>query len=398
MLLYQPVDPGRDRVVAQYLQSLENQGFSQRNQSLWLQTTDRLLTNHQGQQLRTPASLTKVATTLAALQAWGATHRFTTEVLAEGIVQNNVLQGNLILKTEGDPLFVDTEGIAIAQKLNQLGLRSVSGNLIIQGPLTLNFNQDPQQAGERLKRLFNYKTWTPDILKAYNWIPRGTPQPILQIAGSVQIAPELSTGTETKLLQHQSLPVIELLRLMNIYSSNELAEWMTNQIGGSSTLETAARQTGRIHSKELRLQNGSGLGQTNQFSARAAVGLFQGVQQALQQQNLSLGDAFPVMGRDRGTVEKRKLPIGTAVKTGTLWNTSALVGVLPTQKQGAVWFAIMNRGDDYTEGFRRAQDELLQSLVKTWGKSNAQPTAAPPTDPQRYQTVDRYLYDYFWSH
>jgi D-alanyl-D-alanine carboxypeptidase/D-alanyl-D-alanine-endopeptidase (penicillin-binding protein 4) len=398
MLLHQPVDPGRDKVVRQYLQSLENQGFSQQNQSLWLQTSDQLLAQHQGQQLRTPASLTKVATTLAALQTWGATHRFTTEIFAKGVIQNNVLQGNLILKTEGDPLFVDTEGIAIAQQLNQLGLQGVSGDLVIQGPLTLNFDKDPQQAGERLKRLFNRAAWTPDILKAYSWMPRGTPQPQVQIAGTVQMVSTPPPRTETSLLKHQSLPIIELLRLMNIYSSNEIAEWLTEQMGGSSTLETAANQTGRIYPKEMRLQNGSGLGQTNQFSARAAVGLFQGVQQVLQQQNLTLEDAFPIMGRDRGTVEKRKLPILTTVKTGTLWNTSALVGVLPTQKQGPVWFAIMNRGDDYTDGFRRAQDELLQSLVKTWGKTNAQPKAAPPTDPQRYQSVDRYLYDYFWSH
>jgi serine-type D-Ala-D-Ala carboxypeptidase/endopeptidase (penicillin-binding protein 4) len=398
LLLHQPVDPGRDKVVTQYFQSLKNQGFSQQNQSLWLQTSDQLLAQHQGQHLRTPASLTKVATTLAALQTWGATHRFPTEILAEGVIQNNVLQGNLILKTEGDPLFVDTEGIAIAQQLNQLGLRGVSGDLVIQGPLTLNFNQDAQQSGERLKRLFNHKTWTSDMVKAYQWMPKGAPQPTMQITGSVQTAPDFSVGTETKVLQHQSLPVIELLRLMNIYSSNEIAEWFTQQMGGSSTLETAALQTARIHPKELRLQNGSGLGQTNQFSARAAVGLFQGVQQALQRQNLSLADAFPVMGRDRGTVEKRKMPAYTTVKTGTLWNTSALVGVLPTQKQGWVWFAIMNRGDDSTEGFRRSQDELLQSLVKTWGQTNVQPKAAPLSEPQRYQTVDRYLYDYFWSH
>jgi serine-type D-Ala-D-Ala carboxypeptidase/endopeptidase (penicillin-binding protein 4) len=163
MLLHQPMDPNRDKVVRQYLQSLANQGFSQQNQSLWLQTSDQLLVQHQGQQLRTPASLTKVVTTLAALQTWGATHRFTTEIFAEGVIQNNVLQGNLILKTGGDPLFVDTEGIAIAQQLNQLGLRGVSGDLVIQGPLTLNFEKDPQQAGERLKRLFNRAAWTPDI-------------------------------------------------------------------------------------------------------------------------------------------------------------------------------------------------------------------------------------------
>jgi serine-type D-Ala-D-Ala carboxypeptidase/endopeptidase (penicillin-binding protein 4) len=397
LLLQQPMDPGRDKVIAQYLTSLENQGFSRQNQSLWLQTTDQLLTNHQGQQLRTPASLTKVATTLAALQTWGATHRFTTEILAEGTIENNILQGNLILKTEGDPLFVDTEVIAIATKLNQLGLQGVSGDLVIQGPLVINFNQDAQQAGERLKQLFNRATWTPEMVNAYSWMPKGSVQPKLAVAGAVQIAPAVSAGTETKLLQHQSLPVIELLRLMNIYSSNEIAKWLTEQMGGSSILASAAIQTNRIYPTELRLENGSGLGQANQLSARASVGLLQGVQQLLKRQNLSLESAFPVMGRDRGTVEKRKLPPRSTVKTGTLWNTSALVGVLPTQKYGPVWFAIMNRGDDHTEGFRRAQDEFLQSLAKTWGGSTAQATTAhPPIDPQRYQTVDRYLYDRFW--
>jgi D-alanyl-D-alanine carboxypeptidase/D-alanyl-D-alanine-endopeptidase (penicillin-binding protein 4) len=397
-LVRQPTDPVRDKLVAQYLQNLQQQGFSSRNQSLWIQTEDQLLVNHQGARLQTPASLTKVATSLAALKTWGATHRFSTEIMTDGVVLNGVLRGNLIVKTEGDPLFVDTDAIALAHQLHRLGLRTVSGDLVIEGPFTMNFGKDSQQSGERLKKAFNRTSWTPDILKAYGWMPKRTPQPTLTIAGSVQIDAGRLTGLEKTLIQHRSLPMAELLRLMNIYSSNELAEWFADQMGGADPLSTIALQTGRIAPRELRLVNGSGLGQENQFSARAAVGLLQAVQQVLRQQNLTLTDLFPVMGRDRGTVEKRKLPPATAVKTGTLWNTSALVGVLPTRKQGLVWFAIMNRGDDYTEGFRRSQDSFLQSLGKTWGLSTHQGTTYTFAEPQRYQTVDQYLHDFFWTH
>ena len=80
-------------------------------------------------------------------------------------------------------------------------------------------------------------------------------------------------------------------------------------------------------------------------------------------------------GRDKGTVEYRQLPKATLIKTGTLWNVSALVGVVPTRKFDTVCFAIVNNSTvDHVWGFREQQDQFVQALNRTLGT----PTPLPP--------------------
>ncbi len=78
-------------------------------------------------------------------------------------------------------------------------------------------------------------------------------------------------------------------------------------------------------------------------------------------------DVFPVSGLDKdGTMWGRHIPLGTAIKTGTLRDVSALAGVMPTRDRGLIWFTIINRGSD-VYGFRQQQDELLKRLSQQWG-------------------------------
>lgn len=380
----QPTDANRDRLVDAYLSGLEQQGMAAKQQGLWLQTDEDLLVDHQGQQLQTPASLTKVATTLAALKTWGATHQFKTEVWATGSVSNGVLKGDLHVQGGGDPLFVTDEAIALAANLNTLGIRKITGQLIVSGAFTFNLDTNLQTAGEQLK-----STWA-------------NAKPSVAIEGSVvsQAPPENQVGQP--LVSHLSLPLVNILKMMNVYSSNRIAEALTQQLSGAEVLQKIALETGRIAPQEILLKNGSGLGQENKLSPRAVVGLFQAVQAELQGQKLALGDVFPVMGQDHGTVKERNLPAATIVKTGTLWNTSGLAGVLQTQRYGTVWFAMMNSGNDFTDGFRKEQDSFLKRLAQQWGGevTPSQTTAlqGDSITAQRRQKIDRFMQDDFLSH
>ncbi len=380
----QPPDAQRDRLVGSYLSGLGQQGMVAQKQGLWLQTDEDLLVDHRGQQLQTPASLTKVATTLAALKTWGATHQFKTELWATGSVSDGVLKGDLHLQGNGDPLFVTTEAIALATQLNTLGIRKITGQLIISGAFAFNLDTNLQTAGEQLKA-----TWA-------------AAKPSVVIEGSVvsQAQPESHVGRP--LLSHTSLPVADILKMMNVYSSNRIAEALTAQMGGAEVLQKIALETGRIAPQEILLKNGSGLGQDNKLSPRAVVGLFQAVQVELQRHQLGLGNVFPVMGQDQGTVKERKMPATTIVKTGTLWNISGLAGVLQTQRYGTVWFAVMNSGNDFTDEFRKEQDNFLKRLAQHWGGEVA--LAKPnliqgdPVAVQRLQRIGQFMQDDFLSH
>jgi serine-type D-Ala-D-Ala carboxypeptidase/endopeptidase (penicillin-binding protein 4) len=400
----QPTDLKRDQLVKTYVSSLAQQGFAANNQGIWIQTTDDLLANHQGRTLQTPASLTKVATTLAALKTWGPKHQFQTQIQAAGqMLDEGVLQGDLLIQCDGDPLLATSEAIAIGNRLNQLGLRKVTGNLIVGGPLSVNFSQDLVTGGDRLKQIWNSPQWTPEIEQVYGWMPKGTPKPNLLIEGGSQEASPLAQRAGKPLLNHASLPLSDLLKYMNVYSNNHMAEWFADRVGGPEVIRNIAIQTGRLSPKEIILKNGSGLEQKNKLSPRAVVGLFQSIQAELQPHRLTLKNLFPVMGQDKGTVEKRYMPAATVVKTGTLWNTSGLAGMIQTQRYGPVWFAVMNRGEDYTDGFRNAQDRFLQSLVDYWGSDlGSTPLPDPPVADlasiQRHRVLDRFMQNDYLSH
>jgi D-alanyl-D-alanine carboxypeptidase/D-alanyl-D-alanine-endopeptidase (penicillin-binding protein 4) len=380
----QPIDAKRDRWVDSYLSGLAQQGMAAQQQGLWFQTAEDLLVDHQGQQLQTPASLTKVATTLAALKTWGATHQFKTQVWATGSVRDGVLTGDLHIQGGGDPLFVTDEAIALAANLNTLGIRKITGQLIVSGAFAFNLDTNLQTAGEQIKATWNASN------------------PSVVIEGSVVGQAQSESQVGQPLISHASLPLAEILKMMNVYSSNRIAEALTQQLGGAEVLQKIALETGRIAPQEILLKNGSGLGQDNKLSPRAVVGLFQAVQAELRGHKLDLGDVFPVMGQDHGTVKERQMPRSTTVKTGTLWNTSGLAGVLQTQRYGTVWFAMMNSGNDFTDGFRREQDKFLKRLAQHWGGevmlSKTTAFQGDSTTAQRRQKIDRFMQDDFLSH
>jgi D-alanyl-D-alanine carboxypeptidase/D-alanyl-D-alanine-endopeptidase (penicillin-binding protein 4) len=328
-----------------------------------------LLASHQGQASLPAASLTKVATSLAALETWGPNHQFETLFSATGPVENGVLQGDLVVQGEGDPMFVSEEAIAVGNALNQLGIRQVTGDLIITGNFLMNFEEEPGKSGNLLKQALNSPQWSADMAAQYAQLNPGTPKPQVLIAGQVRSAPVLPAQL---LLRHQSLPLWNLIKRMNVYSNNVMSEQLSQLMGGAeATAQKAARLAG-ISAAEIRLANGSGLGVENQISPHAVTAMFATIQRYASQHNLTVADLFPIAGLDQGTIEDRRIPAAAVVKTGTLNDVSALAGALPTRDRGLVLFTIINRGTDL-DGLRASQDILLQQLQQAWGTPTQRP-------------------------
>lgn len=360
-------DPAAEAIMGQSLKAWSKKGAVVA-QGVWIQSGLTVLANHQGKIPLPAASLTKIATTLAALDKWGPAHQFETLVSATGPVNNGVLQGDLIITGGGDPFFVWEEAIAIGNSLNQLGIRRVTGNLVISGNFYMNYEVNPITSGQLLLQALNSSIWSPEIVGQYSAMPPKTPKPQVVIGGQVQVA-TVPIPKKFSLLRHHSLPLAQILKEMNIYSNNEMAEILTISLGGPQQRSQLAAQFAGVPLDEVQLVNGSGLGVENRISPRAVCTMLMAVDRFLQPHQLSVEDIFPVAGREhRGTMQARKLPLGTAIKTGTLNNVSALAGKMPTRDRGLVWFAIINRGDD-VEGFRVQQDELLGRLSQQWGTS-----------------------------
>ncbi len=385
-------DPVVESIMADYLNNLASLGFSPDKQGIWLQSDWAYLGEHQAKTPLSAASLTKIATSLAALETWGTEHRFETEFFRVGTVENGVLKGDLVVKGSGDPLFVWEEGIAVGNKLNELGIKEVTGNLIIVDNFAMNFQSNPQTSGKLLQLGLNSRRWTPLIRRQYKNLPPNTPKPQITIQGTVKVENTVPETAQT-LLKHQSLTMAELLKQMNIYSNNVMSEMIADSVGGAAVVSEMAAKAAKVDRQEVQLINGSGLGVENRISPRASVGMLIAMEEKLQDNPLSVADLFPMGGRDKiGTVQWRNLPDGVAVKTGTLAQVSALAGVIPTKERGLVWFAIINHGPNI-DRFRVEQDRFLQRLAKHW---NLTPVVSPVKatqpiklgDPQRNITSE----------
>ena len=327
-----------------------------------MQTGDRLLEANGGDELHSGASLTKAATTLAILHRYDPTHRFTTRVGRTGEIEDGVLKGDLVIEGGMDLLFMRPQAIAFGTQLEEMGIRKIAGNLVVLFPYRESL-PEPNQAGVVLREGMNARLWSEETQRHYQQHMPNAPKPSVTIAGEIKTYQE-SLGIAQNLISHQSPPVIEMVKYMNLHSSNDLAESFTADMGGPAIAQETLLSASGLPPKEVQLKNGSGLGEDNRMTPRAVVGIFIAIQNRLSDLNLDLKDAFPLSGQDIGTLEDRMLPKGAVVKTGTLWNVSALAGYIPTDKKGRVWFSIMNEGGDYVDGFRKSQDQILTQMVQ----------------------------------
>ncbi|NJL83759.1 MAG: D-alanyl-D-alanine carboxypeptidase [Chloroflexaceae bacterium] len=358
-------DPGVTAIVQQYLQELAVLGIDPVSQGVWIQSDWAVLGEHNGKTPASAASLTKIATSLAALQRWGPEHRFETRLYAPGPVAAGVLKGDLWVVGGGDPLFVWEEAIALGNQLNRLGIREIAGNLRIVGDFVMNFQPDSLVSGQLLRQALDQSLWTPEIMGQHQGMAPGTDRPSVRLLGKVELALGVPESAQP-LLRHQSLTVAQLLKQMNLYSNNVMAEMLAESVGGAGTVASLAAEAARVPVEEIQLVNGSGLGVDNRISPRASVKMLMAIEESLQDQPVKLNDVFPVAGRDRkGTLRGRQIPSGVAIKTGTLNLVSALAGTVPTQERETVWFALINYNGNVLE-FRAAQDRLLQRLARHW--------------------------------
>lgn len=373
-------DAGAIAALQTYVSTLEQQGLIPEDQGIWIQSGRNVLAQHMGTQPLPAASLTKIATTLVALKAWGANYQFETLISHTGTIQSGVLRGDLVIQGGGDPLFVWEEAIAIGNALQELGIQSVEGDLLISGAFAMNYKDEPGKAG-RLFQQAVYAPWWPDEAAAQYAQMRPTPaRPALRISGTVRSidANRVQTLNAVPLIRHRSLPLIEMLKRMNIYSNNFIAERLADDLGGASAVAQQAAAIAAVPEAEIQLVNGSGLGVDNRLSARAVCAMLIAAQNLLVDSGWTIADVLPVSGIDIGTIRGRRIPRDAAVKTGTLAEVSSLAGALPTADQDVVWFAIINRGLDL-DGLRDQQDWVLDALTENWSTIVPVPVAIART-------------------
>jgi D-alanyl-D-alanine carboxypeptidase/D-alanyl-D-alanine-endopeptidase (penicillin-binding protein 4) len=131
----------------------------------------------QARQPMNPASLTKLLTTSAGLELLGPAYAWPTQVWVQGTINQGVLDGQLVIKGNGDPkLVVERLWLLMRRVQQQLGVREIRGDIVLDRSAFQVPPQGPGEFdGEALRPynvqpdalLINYKsfvlTFTPDL-------------------------------------------------------------------------------------------------------------------------------------------------------------------------------------------------------------------------------------------
>ena len=148
--------------------------------------------------------------------------------------------------------------------LRQLGITRVTGKLVIVGDFYMNFTTNPLLAGKLLKHAPDGGGWyaTPpqQARGKVQTTRRPTPsEPSIAIAGAIQTV-DVFDGKQTPLIRRRSLLLVQILKRMNVYSNNAMAELLTKELGGLEMMRQHAAQAAGVPARALQLINGSGLG------------------------------------------------------------------------------------------------------------------------------------------
>lgn len=329
-----------------------------------------------------PASNVKIATAFAVLKTFGPDYRFPTNVWTDGSLDRSTgtLTGNIYVSGR-DPIFSYEHAVSIANELNHLGIRSVTGDLIVTSDFAMNYSNSASRTSQNLFSTLDAtkrsaaatRSWL-DFLANSGRSGQGYGIPSVSFSGTTYVQPVPSS---LKLLfTHESAPIREIIKATLCYSNNFLAERLGDMLGGAFAVARIVQQNAGVQPSEFYIQTSSGLG-INRVSPAAMMKLLRTFRDDLARYRMTYADIMPVAGIDKGTLEERfdtDFSKGSVVgKTGTLGQTdhgvSTLAGEMNT-RNGKLLFVIFNQHGSVAR-FRAFQNFYVSLIQGQFGGAAA---------------------------
>ncbi|HVF51241.1 MAG TPA: D-alanyl-D-alanine carboxypeptidase [Pyrinomonadaceae bacterium] len=326
-----------------------------------------------------PASAVKLATALTALRTLGPQHRFSTAIWTTGTFDatTGTVTGDLVVSGR-DPSFHDEHAVLLARELNRLGIRTVTGDLVVAPRFTMNFSPSSVRSGERLYDTLDATRRPASATRAWYESRAAVGDtsnlvnaPSVAVMGAVYVS-SVPSGAKM-IVTHKSSPLIDILKVLLCYSNNFMAERLGDSLGGPDGVRRFLVQDVGLPEGEVRLASTSGLG-VNRLTPRGMLKIYRALREELSESGHTPADIMPVAGIDPGTLERRyRFSAGRGsiiAKTGTLIRTdggaSALVGQFRTQSGETLLFVIFNQRGSVVR-FRDAQDRIIADLQAARG-------------------------------
>lgn len=115
--------------------------------------------------LHVPASLTKMMTAVAAIDAFSPGEKFVTSLVSSATINGEVLEGSLYFKGGGDPSFVSEKMWYLVNEFTRAGVREISGDIIVDDTLFDAERIDPGRDPGRVNRAYD----APIGAASFNW-------------------------------------------------------------------------------------------------------------------------------------------------------------------------------------------------------------------------------------
>src|SRR5262249_279812 len=168
-----------------------------------------------------PASVLKLATSLAALSKLGPDYRFRTDFLADGEIDQGSrrLSRDLVVSGNSDPIFSQAEVQEVARSLVQVGVSRVTGSLRISGTFhyfATGYHDKLQPETSASKLLAGLRRAGIHIDGGYSF----------------------GSNSGSLLLSHYSDELVKILLFQNAHSSNPVAEALGDAVGGPAQIQS----------------------------------------------------------------------------------------------------------------------------------------------------------------
>jgi D-alanyl-D-alanine carboxypeptidase/D-alanyl-D-alanine-endopeptidase (penicillin-binding protein 4) len=353
------------------------------NQVYCLKKNDENIQGIGTDQIIYPASISKLFTSLWALESYQANYKFETKLF--------IKEKSLHIEGNFDPFFGNEKMFFIISELNKLGISELENisfdqSLIlfpnVEWPIDNYPTINAATIEKNLNMYFNTASWSADLKKEYDSTYANDPNAF----NENNLLPEINFKVKNVFFRDQKYkkyyrtnsyyslkapPLHRYLKEMNLRSNNFVAHTLFLNLGGEQKFnEWLKNKFGSVKNRTF-FYTGSGLPQfikdkrlDNFSNCENVLYLVSLLEKEIKNQKLDLFDVMAVPISDAGTLKNRNYPIelqnSFVAKTGTLNNVSTLGGKLYT-KSGAVLFGIFNNTSNI-KGAKSIQDKLLLNI------------------------------------